>query len=88
MTAHVVNNRNCLLVRDYELEKDHLPQMALWGTGLPSRSWLGVPMLLGEHVVGVISVQSYFPNAFGEREQELLSTIADSIAIAIENARS
>ncbi len=87
LTALVVNNRKHLLVRDYELEKDQLPAMTLWGTGLPSRSWLGVPMLLGEEVVGVISVQSYSPNAFGEKEQEFLSTIADTVAVAIENAR-
>lgn len=87
LTAQVVNNRKHLLVRDYELEKDNLPAITLWGTGLPSRSWLGVPMQLGEEVVGVISVQSYSPNAFGEREREFLSTIADTVAIAIENAR-
>ncbi len=87
LTAEVVNHRKYLLVRDYELEKDHLPEMTLWGTGLPSRSWLGVPMQLAEDVLGVISVQSYSPNAFGEREQEFLSTIADTVAIAIENAR-
>ena len=87
LTAQVVNDKKYLLIQDYELEKDHLPSMALWGSGLPSRSWLGVPMLLGEEVIGVISVQSYSPNAFGDREQELLSTIADNVAIAIENAR-
>lgn len=87
LTAQVVHNRKHLLIRDYEQEKEHLPAMTLWGTGLPSRSWLGVPMQLGEDVVGVISVQSYSPNAFGEREQEFLSTIADTVAIAIENAR-
>jgi PAS domain S-box-containing protein len=87
LTAQVVKSRKCLLIRDYELEKDQLPAMALWGTGVPSRSWLGAPMLLGGDVLGVISVQSYSPNAFGEREQELLSTVADTVAIAIENAR-
>ena len=87
LTAQVVNSRKSLLIHDYDLEKDHLPKMTLWGTGQPSRSWLGVPMLLGEEVVGVISVQAYNPNAFGEREQELLSTVADTVAIAIENAR-
>jgi GAF domain-containing protein len=87
LTALVVNSRKSLLIRDYEQEKDLLPAMTLWGTGQPSQSWLGVPMLLGEEVVGVISVQSYNSYAFGEREQELLSTIADTVAVAIENAR-
>jgi HD-GYP domain-containing protein (c-di-GMP phosphodiesterase class II) len=87
LTGQVVNSKKYLLIQDYELEKDHLPMMALWGSGVPSRSWLGVPMLSGEDVVGVISVQSYSPNAFGDSERELLSTIADTVAIAIENAR-
>lgn len=87
LTAQVVKGRKSLLVRDYELEKDHLPKMALWGTNQPSRSWLGVPMQHGDEVLGVISVQSYLPNAFGERERELLATIADTVTMAIENAR-
>jgi PAS domain S-box-containing protein len=87
LTAQVVHGKKCLLVEDYDLEKDQLPLMTLWGTGKPSRSWLGAPMLLGDDVLGVISVQSYSPNAFGEREQELLSTVADTVAIAIDNAR-
>ncbi len=87
LTAYVINNKKSLLVRDYELEKDNLPKMSLWGTGQPSRSWLGVPMVLGDVVLGLISVQSYSPNAYGEREQELLTTIADTVAVAIENAR-
>ncbi len=87
LTAYVINNKKSLLIHDYELEKESLPKMGLWGTGEPSRSWLGEPMMLGEEVVGVISVQSYSPNAYGEREQELLRTIADNIAVAIENAR-
>ncbi|MGE5123958.1 MAG: GAF domain-containing protein, partial [Acidobacteriaceae bacterium] len=87
LIAQVVNNKQHLLINDYEREKDHLPVQALWGTNLPSRSWLGVPMLMAGEVVGVISVQSYNPNAFGESETELLSTIADNVAVAIENAR-
>jgi PAS domain S-box-containing protein len=87
LTAHVVNHKKPLLIRNYELEKDQLPKMTLWGTGQPSASWLGVPMLLGEDVIGLISVQSYSANAFGERELELLSTVADTVAIAIDNAR-
>jgi PAS domain S-box-containing protein len=86
LTAYVINNKRPLLIHDYEMEKDHLPKMALWGTGEPSRSWLGVPLLMGEDVLGIISVQSYNTNAYGEKELELLTTIADTLAVAIENA--
>jgi HD-GYP domain-containing protein (c-di-GMP phosphodiesterase class II) len=50
-------------------------------------SWLGVPILFGGVVLGVISVQTYSPNAYSEVEQELLSTIADEVAISIANSR-
>jgi len=40
-----------------------------------------------DRVVGVMGVQSYQPNAFDEDDQQLLSTIAAQVAIAIENAR-
>ncbi|MBU4207964.1 MAG: GAF domain-containing protein, partial [Actinobacteria bacterium] len=87
LTAAVVTSKQPLLIRDFEREKDHLPLAKLWGTMQAPQSWLGVPMLLGQNVVGVISVQAYPANVFGESEQELLSTIADAVAVAIENAR-
>ncbi len=51
-------------------------------------SWLGVPILLGDQILGIIMVQNYRKkNVYGEHDQELLTTIASSIAIAIQNAR-
>jgi GAF domain-containing protein/nitrogen-specific signal transduction histidine kinase len=44
-------------------------------------------MRSGERVTGVISLQSYHPFAYGEEEQQLLSTIADQVAGAVEQAR-
>ncbi|HDQ71379.1 MAG TPA: GAF domain-containing protein, partial [Chloroflexi bacterium] len=55
--------------------------------GSEAKSWLGVPLILGERVLGVITVQSYdTPNAYGEREKELLTAIASQTAIALQNA--
>lgn len=51
------------------------------------RSWLGVPMLWADRVIGVISVQAYKRSAYGEDDQELLSTIAEQVAAAVERAR-
>src|SRR5215211_4312006 len=31
-----------------------------------SRSWMGVPLLVGQDAIGVISVQSYTPNLYSE----------------------
>lgn len=87
LTSFVISNRKPLLIRDYSREKDKFPAVKTWGTMQPTQSWLGVPMLVGEKLVGVISVQAYEPNVYDEGDQELLSTIADTVAVAIENAR-
>lgn len=52
-----------------------------------SRSYVGVPMVLRERVVGVISMQSYSPNRFTANQVRLLETIANQAAIAIDNSR-
>ncbi len=87
LTASVVTSKEPVLIRDFEKEKDRLPPVRLWGTMKAPASWLGVPMLIGDRVVGVISVQAYRPRAYGEEEERLLSTIADQVAVAVENAR-
>jgi len=54
----------------------------------PSQSWLGVPLMIGERVLGLISVQSVQrPNLYNEHNRDILTTIASQAAIAIENAR-
>jgi len=54
----------------------------------PSQSWLGVPLLIGERVLGLISVQSVQkPNLYNEHNRDILTTIASQAAIAVENAR-
>jgi PAS domain S-box-containing protein len=57
--------------------------------GTPTRSYLGVPILVGEKAIGVISVQSIHEEGrFGESETGLLATIAANVGIAIQNART
>jgi GAF domain-containing protein len=54
----------------------------------PSQSWLGVPLLVGDRVLGLISVQSvHQPNLYDSHDRDILATIAGQSAIAIENAR-
>jgi len=86
LTAYVITEKKPLLIRDLEREGDSLPTPIFFSEGF-TPSWLGVPMLVGERVIGVINVQSYRPYAYGEEEELLLSTIADQVAVAVENAR-
>ncbi len=56
--------------------------------GEPALSAIFAPLLVGEDVLGVISLQNLDREyAFDERDVSLLTTIAASLAVAIENAR-
>jgi GAF domain-containing protein len=52
-----------------------------------TRSEMSLPLRASGHVIGVLDVQSIDTNAFVQEDIFVLSTLADQIAIAIENAR-
>jgi PAS domain S-box-containing protein len=54
---------------------------------VPTASELSVPLRIGEETIGVLDVQSPQPNAFGENDVRVMETLADQVAVAIENAR-
>ena len=52
------------------------------------RSWLGVPMIAEDKVVGVIAVQDYErEHVYSEEHLNLLSTVAAQAAVAVRNAQ-
>ena len=56
--------------------------------GVSAKSYLGVPIMVGDEAIGVISVQSTRQEGrFGEADVHLLSTVAANVGAAIANAR-
>ena len=53
-----------------------------------TRSELALPLRVGNEVIGVLDVQSTEQNIFLEEDTEVLSTLADQVAIAIQNGHS
>lgn len=53
-----------------------------------TRSELALPLRIADQVIGVLDVQSTESNAFQEQDIEVLSTLADQVAIAIQTSRS
>lgn len=51
------------------------------------KSWLGVPLIIHDRVIGMLAIDSAQPNYFTEVHIEKVSTFADHVAISIENAR-
>jgi GAF domain-containing protein len=86
LTGHIIQNQTPILVQDNFDE--WLAQAGIEQVGEPARSWLGVPMMVGERVLGVISLQNYdTPHMFDEHDQNLLAAFANQAAIALQNAQ-
>jgi signal transduction histidine kinase/GAF domain-containing protein len=54
---------------------------------IPTRSELSVPIRVGGEVIGVLDAQSPHLAAFDENDVMVMETVADQIAVAIEDAR-
>ncbi|HET7144753.1 MAG TPA: GAF domain-containing protein, partial [Anaerolineales bacterium] len=50
-----------------------------------TRSEIALPLRYAGQIIGALDVQSTEPNAFGENDIEALTTLADQIAVAINN---
>lgn len=57
-----------------------------YGQGQP-RSIVAVPIALAGKVIGMLSAQSYEPNTYTEDDQQILGTLANQAAVAIQNGR-
>ena len=89
LTGHVVRTQQPLLVGENALQKFKDLGLELVEVGEGGvQSWLGVPMQLGEQVIGVIAVQNETtPHLYTQHHLDLLTTIGNQGAIAIANAR-
>ena len=84
IVGHVASSGNPRIALDVEADaafKDNpdLPE---------TRSELALPLKDVGQIIGVLDVQSTEPNAFLPEDTETLYTLADQVAIAIQNARS
>jgi signal transduction histidine kinase len=86
LTSYVVLQRQPLLLRSAAEER----RMGLTSAKTeeePTESWLGVPMIARNHVVGAIVVQSFERSRFTRDDVVLMTAIANQAAIALANAR-
>ena len=80
----VAAHGQAVLVTDVTQDSRYYQHPALTST----RSELAVPVCIAGRVLGVLNVESDQLAAFGEEDQNLLQSIADQLALALENARS
>ena len=85
LTSKIILSGEPLLINKDIEELRH--QLGVARVGKAAASYLGVPIPVGDEIIGVLSVQSTeHENSFNESDQRLLSTIAASVGVALNNA--
>ncbi|HEX9018983.1 MAG TPA: diguanylate cyclase, partial [Anaerolineaceae bacterium] len=87
VTGEVIRQRRTIYIPDAALPDAERDFHVIHLGGHPARSYVGVPLILLDQVVGVISMQSLQPYAYSGEQISLLETIATQAAIAVQNAR-
>ncbi|SMD42276.1 GAF domain-containing protein [Aquiflexum balticum DSM 16537] len=86
LTSKIISSGKPLLINK-DIEEVTL-QLGAKRIGIPSASYLGVPIFRDKEAIGVLSVQSTeTENRFNESDSNLLSTIASSVGVAINKAQ-
>jgi GAF domain-containing protein len=72
----------------YSTRQEVIEQLGTPIVGKTATSYIGVPIILGSEVTGVITVQDLSrQHLFDESDVRLLSTLAATMGVALENAR-
>ena len=82
IVGYVTGTGKTRLAIDTGADKIHFKNPELPET----RSELALPLIIGNQIIGALDVQSKSPNAFSEDDIKVLSTLANQVAIAIQNA--
>ena len=81
VTGIAAQRREAILVHDVSQDPSYI-------SAVPNvRSELAVPLIVKNRLIGVIDIESPFPNHFTEEHKRLLTLIASRMAVGIENAR-
>jgi PAS domain S-box-containing protein len=87
-TGHIIRTRQPLVLNTPQQHQEFQTRQGIEPLGEAAKSWMGVPLVAIDKVIGVMAIQSYEQeNLYSEQDTDLFSTIASQAAIALENAR-
>jgi GAF domain-containing protein/DNA-binding response OmpR family regulator/anti-sigma regulatory factor (Ser/Thr protein kinase) len=87
---HIAKEKLPLLLRNEQEISAWYPDLAermLPGEKTATRSWVQVPLLVGGEFIGGINLENEKSNAFDGSDVRLLTTLAASMSVSLENAR-
>ncbi|MFO0651515.1 MAG: adenylate/guanylate cyclase domain-containing protein [Polyangiales bacterium] len=84
VVGQVVKEKVAVLSSDAKLDPRFSESKSIIMTGI--RSSMAVPLLYRNELLGIMMVDSQNPNAFGEKDLQLFTNIANQAALSIANA--
>src|SRR4029079_642430 len=82
--GNVTGNGEILVANNTAIDLIHRPNPLLPDTLAEA----GIPLKIGTRVIGALDIQSTITDSFHGEDISVLQTLADQIAVAIDNARS
>lgn len=67
---------------------DHIANLKEYENNELMKSLISIPMILGDKVIGLVSIQSDEEDAYSKYHFDILSTLTSYITVAIDNART
>ena len=87
-TGYVIKTRKSLLAREEDWESFY-KSGEIEEVGVPSSSWLGVPLFMDGKATGALVVQSYDnPDAYTQKDVEMLEFVSHQISLSIQRKKA
>ena len=84
VTAYCIKRKKPVLLSKQDMLK-LTKQKTINPVGLISETWLGVPLITQDNIVGVITIQTYDPkHIITEKDKDILSFVSELLAMSIE----
>ena len=88
LTGYVLRT-GCALLASPEVFDAMVERGEVEAVGSPSIDWVGVPLRVENHIIGVMAVQSYTERVrYGKKEMDIMEFVSTQVAMAIERKRS
>jgi PAS domain S-box-containing protein len=84
LVARAAQSRQGVIVDDVTDAPDFLPNPLLPDT----RSEMAIPIQIGQQLIGVLDVQDDTFDRFNQEDLQVMTSMADQLAIAVQNARA
>ncbi len=83
---HVILSQQPAVIADVQEHVNWNAPASESGSG-QTRSWMGVPMVIQNRVIGLITLEKFKPNFYNDEDASTAFALARHAAIAVENAR-